>query len=310
MKERIKTMLDYAHFEGKIVPADEAKISLAGHVIQYGTGVFGGMRGYVIDKNTVRLFRINEHYERLMRATKIFGMKFELTFEEFQQNLLDLMKANKPETGFYIRPIIYSDDEVLTPCFHKLSFKIGYYMISLGDYLDTTRGLRLMVSSYKKFSDASISTKAKATGAYLHASAARSEADRCGYDEALVMDDNWHIVEGSAANLMIVYRDKVVVPDRGCAMLEGITMRSMLDLLRDSGYFVKSGIIDRSILYSAEEVMLTGTGAQVVWAQSVDDRTIGTGKIGKVAAFLQQQYADLIAMKHSRSKDWVYEFKI
>lgn len=304
----IKTMLDYAYFEGEIVPADQAKISLASHVVQYGTGVFGGMRGYFVEEGKGRLFRIDLHHQRLMEACKIFGMDFELEFEEFKQALEDLIKANKPKGGFYIRPIIYSDDEELTPCFHKISYKLGMYMIALGDYLDTSRGLRLMVSSWKKFADSSISTKAKACGAYLHASAARSEANRCGYDEALVMDDNWNIVEGSAANLIIVRRGEVIMPATSASMLEGITLRSIRDILEEEGVKMRFEAIDRSMLYTAEEVLLTGSGAQIVFAESVDDRMIGTGEQGEICKLLRKHYQELTDMKHPWSKDWITEF--
>lgn len=308
-KGRIKEMLSYAHFEGKIVPSEQAKISIASHTIQYGTGVFGGLRGYFIEKGKARLFRIDAHHERMMDATKIFGWDFSMSFKDYKKALEDLIKANKPKGGFYIRPIIYSDDEVLTPCFHKISYKIAFYMISLGDYLDTSRGLRLMVSSWQKFPDSSISTKAKASGAYLHASAARTEANRCGYDEALVMDENWKVVEASAANMIIASKGEVFIPPLSSAMLEGITMRSVIDLLGDSGVPVRFESIDRSMLYVSDEVLLTGSGAQIVYAESVDDRVIGDGKMGPIAKLLKQDYEALVAMKHQRSKDWITEFK-
>jgi len=300
-------MLDFAFFEGKIRPSNEAKISLASHVIQYGTGVFGGMRGYFIEKGKAKLFRIEDHHQRLLDATKIFGMDFQIDFEDFKKTIFDLVKANKPEGGFYIRPIIYSDDEVLTPCFDKLTYKLGIYMISLGDYLDTSRGLRLMISTFKKFSDGSISTKAKASGAYLHASSARTEANRLGFDEALVMDNNFHIVEGSAANFLIVRRGEVFVPPLSSAMLEGITLRSVLEFLKDEGVTVRFENIDRSMVYTADEVLLTGSGAQIVFADSVDDRKIGDGSAGEICKLLRKNYDELLMMKHSRSKEWISE---
>jgi len=301
-------MLEFAYFEGVIVPSDQAKISIASHTIQYGTGVFGGMRGYFVEPGKARLFRIEEHYKRLMAALHIFSMDFQMSFEEFQMVLEALIKANNPKTGFYIRPIVYSDDEVLTPCFDKISYKIAFYMIELGDYLDTSRGLRLMVSSWKKFSDASISTKAKASGAYLHASEARTEANRLGYDEALVMDESWHIVEASAANMMLVSRGEVLMPPVGSSMLEGITMRTVIELLKEEGVPIIYTPIDRSMIYSADELFLTGSGAQIVFAKSVDDRQIGDGEMGPICGLLRQNYTDIINMNHPKSTLWMTEF--
>lgn len=307
MSKRITTMLPYAYFEGEVRPSSEAMISLASHTVQYGTGVFGGMRGYFGGPGKVMLFRVRDHYERMQDAVKILGMKMEESFEQFVAILEELVEKNVPEGGVYFRPIVYSDDEVLTPCFHKLSYKLGVYMIALGDYLDTSRGLRLKVSTFKKFSDASISTKAKAAGAYLHASLARTEANNAGYDEALVMDQNFNVVEGSAANLMIVRRGEVFVPPLSAAMLEGITLRSVLSMLEDEGIVVHRENIDRSMLYTADEVLLLGTGAQVVFAESVDDRKIGDGEAGEICELLRRRYDDLIEMKDPRSKEWMHE---
>lgn len=308
MSKKVRTMMDHACFEGKVVASNDAKISIASHTIQYGTAVFGGLRGYYIDGER-RMFRVKDHYERLMNAAKIFGMDYFMSFDEFKKAVQALIEANKPEGGFYIRPFIYSDDEVLTPKFCDLNYQLAMYMINLGDYLDTMRGLRLMISSFKKFSDASISTKAKASGAYLHASAARTEAIRNGYDEAVVMDDNWNIVEGSAENLMIVYRDEVVIPDIGSSMLEGITMRTILKIMEDEKIAYRFGRIDRSMIYTADEILLTGTGAQVVFAESIDGREISK-EAGPVCKKLRQAYDDLINMKHPRSNEWVTQFNI
>lgn len=309
MKKTIRTMLDYCHFEGKIVKSDEAKLRLASHVIQYGSGCFGGIRGY-FRNGKAGVFRMKDHFERIKNAAKIFGMENDLNLKVFEKAVADLIKANKPKTGFYLRPFIYSDDEVLTPKFPGLQFKLAIYMIELGDYLDTSRGLRLMVSSWKKFSDAAISTKAKACGSYLNSSLARSEAIRCGYDEALVMDDNWNIVEGSAENIAIVYRGEVIMPETGSSMLEGVTLRTVLDLLKAKKMPVRFERIDRSMIYTADEVLLFGTGAQVVFAHSVDDRLIGEkGEMGPVCKFLRKQYEEIIAMKHPKSKEWMTEFK-
>ena len=243
----------------------------------------------------------------MIDAAKIFGMDFSISWEDFRDALEDLIHTNKPKTGIYFRPVIYSDDEVLTPCFDKLSYKLAIYAIELGDYLDTTRGLRLMISGFKKFSDGAISTKAKATGAYLHASAARTEANRLGFDEALVMDDHGNLVEASAANMMIVRRGEVFMPSVGSAMLEGITMRTVCELLEEAGVKVRFEPIDRSMVYTADEILLTGTGAQVVFAESIDGRKIGDGNPGKICTLLRKGYEDIIAMRHVRSRDWILE---
>ncbi len=299
-----------AYFKGQIQDSEQSKVSIASHSLQYGTTVFGGMRGY-LREGKARMFRIDDHFERLINAAKIFGMDFKMEFSEFQKIVADLVAANSPKTDFYIRPFIYSDDEVLTPRFNDINFDIALYMIPLGDYLDTSRGMRLMVSSWKKFSDAAISTKAKAGGSYLNSSLARTEAMRCGYDEALVMDDNWNIVEGSAENLLVVYRGDVIVPATGSAMLEGVTLRTAIELLEDRGIKVRFEKIDRSMIYTCDELLLTGTGAQILFAESVDERLMGKdGKMGKICEMLRQDYDDLINRRHPKSAKWITEFEI
>lgn len=300
-------MLENVYFEGQIVPQAEAKITIGAHTIQYGTGIFSGIRGYFVSEGVIRLFRPQDHFQRMMDAAKIFDMDFRMSFEDFRDALEDLVRTNRPQTGIYFRPLIYSDDEILTPCFDKLNYKMAIYVIELGDYLDTTRGLKLMISGFKKFADGAISTKAKATGAYLHASAARTEANRLGFDEALVMDDNGNLVEASAANMMIVRRGEVFMPPIGAAMLEGITMRTVCEILADSGVKVRFEPIDRSMVYTADEILLTGTGAQVVFAESIDGRKIGDGSPGPICTLLRQAYEDLIAIKHKLSQDWILE---
>jgi len=306
---RKKTMMPFAFFEDKIIESEKAKISIAAHSIQYGTTCFSGMRGY-LRGSEIRVFRIYDHYERLINAAKILGWDFQMEFDKFQKAISDLIKANKPKSDCYFRPFIYSEDEELTPKFKGISYDMAMYMIPLGDYLDTSRGLRLIVSSWKKFQDASIPTKAKAGGSYLNSSLARTEAIRYGYDEALVMDDNWNIVEGSAENFMIVYRGEVIIPQVGSSMLEGITMRTVIDILKEQKIPFRFEKIDRSMLYTCDEVLLTGTGAQILFAESVDDRPIGNKSMGAVCKILRDEFSKIIEMKNTISNKWITKITI
>lgn len=306
---RKKTMMPFAFFEDKIIESEKAKISIAAHSVQYGTTCFSGMRGY-LRGNEIRVFRVYDHYERLINAAKILGWDYQMEFEKFKKAIEALVKANKPKTDCYFRPFIYSEDEELTPKFKGISYDMAIYMIPLGDYLDTTRGLRLMVSSWRKFPDSSIPTKAKAGGSYLNSSLARTEAIRYGYDEALVMDDNWNIVEGSAENFIAVYRGEVIIPQIGSSMLEGITMRTVIDILKDQKIPFRFEKIDRSMLYTCDEILLTGTGAQILFAESVDDRLIGNKSMGKICKILKEEFAKIIEMQSPKSKEWITKVSI
>lgn len=310
MSKPIQSMMPYAYFRDDIVPNHEACISIASHSLQYGTMCFGGMRGY-FKQGVARILRLEDHHERLMNACKILGFNFEMAFQPFKTVIENVIKANTPTGDFYIRPFVFSDDEVLGPCMDERSFFLAVYLMPLNQYFKKAGGLRLMVSSRKKFSDASISTKAKASGCYLNSALATSEARRNGYDEALMMDDLGNIVEASVANLFVVYRNRVITPHIGTGPLEGVTMRTVIDLLIGDGIPVDFDIIDRSMIYTCDELFLTGSAAQVTFAESVDGRMMGNKNKGQPGPFFNranQLFNEVIDMKHARSKEWITEF--
>lgn len=302
-----KNTMPYAYFCDRIVPVEQATVSIASNSLQYGTTCFAGIRGY-FKNGYVRIFRLEDHHRRLMNAVKIMGMQIDISYIAFQKIIEELVEANCPNTDFYIRPFIFSRDEQLSPKPNGLSFDLAVYFVPMSHYYDPAKGLRLMVSSWRKFSDASLPTKAKAGGCYVNSFLATGEANRCGYDEALMLDDAGHIVEASVANILVVYRNRVLMPETGSAMLEGITMRTVIDLLKDDGITVQFEKIDRSMIYTCEELILMGTGAQITFAQSVDDRLIGQ-QPGIVCQRLRQQFSALLDDAHPRSREWVAEFK-
>lgn len=301
-------LMPFAYFRGKVRPADSARVSIAVHSLQYGTACFTGIRGFLRD-GKIRLFRVRDHFDRLMNSVKIIGFDFDMTYEEFDAMLAEMVKKNQPTSDLYVRPFVFTEEEVLTPRVDQMKFELATYMIPLGDYLDTTRGLKLMTSTYQKFSDSTVSVKAKANGMYLHSSLARTQANQHGYDEALVMDHNWNLVEGSGENIMIVYRGEVIMPPTGSSMLEGITIRTVIDFLREEGIPIRFEPIDRSMAYTCDELLLTGTAAQVLFAESLDRRPISK-TMGPVATMLRKKFAEVIEMKHKKSKEWVNEYVI
>lgn len=311
MSTSVKAMMPFAYFKSGIVPHAEAMISIASHSLQYGTMCFGGMRGYVVGKEA-RILRLRDHHERLMNAAKILGFKYYMPYEKFHAVISEVIKANAPQTDFYLRPFIFSDDEVIGPCMDERSYHLAVYLLPLNQYFKKAGGLRLMVSSRKKFSDVSMSTKAKASGCYLNSALATSEARRCGYDEALMMDDVGSIVEASVANLFIVYRGEVLTPAIGSGPLEGITMRTVIDLLKDDNIQVNIAVIDRSMLYTSDEVFLTGSAAQVSYVESIDSRVIGpnpTPTMGPICARTQALFTQLISMDHRLSREYMSVFE-
>jgi branched-chain amino acid aminotransferase len=303
-----KMMMPFAFFRNEVVPFQDATISIACHSLQYGTSCFGGIRGY-FHAGKVKIFRLLDHYERLTNAAKILGMNIQMSWEDFQNIIEKMVKVNAPQSDFYIRPFLFSEDQVLTPRFDGINFDLAIYMTPLGHYFEQSRGLRLMISSWRKVSDAAMSTKAKAGGFYVNSALATTEARQNGYDEALMMDDQGNIVEASAANLFIVYRGEVIMPETGSAMLEGITRRTILEFLEEQGIKVRAERIDRSMVYTCDELILTGTAAQVVFAQSVDGRVISSnGMPGPICQLLSKKLEEAIQGKHSKSSLWLTEY--
>jgi len=308
-----KSRMPFTYFAGEVIPSEQAVVSPASHSLQYGTTVFSGMRGYFRD-GKVRVFRLTDHFERLMQSAKILGMDFQMSLSEFLDIMAELIKKNNPQGDVYFRPFIFSPDEVLTPRFDRLNYQLCIYMISLDNYLlDPSVGLNLKISTWRKFPDSSIPNKAKAGGAYLHSSLAHTEATNEGYDEALVMDDNWNIVEGAGENLMMVTRGVIRTPAIGTAVLEGITMRSVVTLLEDAGKTIRHEPLDRSMIFACDELLLTGTAATVLYASSIDKRKIGVeGQEGpgEICQFLRKEFESLFDMSHPRSQEWMKEFSV
>jgi len=310
---RISTeMMPFVYFKGDFRAKETATLSFSSHTVQYGTTVFDSLRGNYIDGN-LHIFKLEEHFNRLMDAVKILGFDFEMEFEQYLKIITELVLKNNPQQDVYFRPFIYCSDEVLAPRFDGLTMDLAVYMMPLGSYHSNDDGLKLMISSWKKFSDASISTKAKAGGAYLNASLARTEAAKNGCDEALMMDDNWNIVEGSVENIGIFYKGEFLTPQEGSAILGGITIHSAVQFLEKEGIPCRQTDISRSMIYTADELLLTGTAANVVYASSVDDRKIGPKNQkgpGPLCELLRKKFQDCLHLKHPFHEEWVTVIKL
>lgn len=300
--------MPYTYFKGNIEPLENAVISIASNSLQYGNTCFAGIRGYCID-GAVRTFRLEDHHQRLMNAAKILGMDYFIDFPSFKGIIAELIARNSPRTDFYIRPFIFSQDQKVAPKHTGLSYELAVYMVPMANYFDPDRGMRLMVSSWRKFSDLSFPTKSKVGGSYVNSILATSEAQRCGYDEALMTDQEGSIVEASVANILVSYRNRILMPPVGSALLEGITKRTVVELLEEEGTPVQFERIDRSMAYTCDELLLMGTAAQIAYAESVDGRAIGHKGPGPLCKMLRQKYASIIRNQHPKSKQWITEFR-
>ncbi len=296
----------YAYFEGKIVPTEEAKVSIMTNALQYGTGIFGGIRGYYNkEKGFISLFRLEDHFLRFVNSLKIIGVSLKYTKEDLIQITLDLTKKNNPQTDSYFRPFAYAGSLNLSPNLERDNvFAFAEYMMPLGDYIPTDKGISVMVSSWRRISDNAIPSRAKITGGYINSALAKKEANLSGHEEAIFLSEDGHVAEGSAMNFFLVRDGVLVTPSKSNDILEGITRRTVLALAKDLGIPVEERSIDRSELYIADEAFFSGTGAQVAWIQKIDNRMIGDGKRGEITGKIQDLFFRVVRGNESQYDKW------
>jgi len=303
--------LPYAYFEGRIVPFADAKVSVATQALQYGTGVFAGIRGYLDqDGETINIFRLREHAARLLRSAKLLRMELPHDVDSVVETVLELTRRNAPTGDVYYRPLVYKSSVQLTPRLKGIDDELAIYMMPMGDYLDTQRGQKVIVSSWTRITDSMIPARGKITGGYINSALAKDEAEESGADEAIMLDVNGKVAEGTGCNLFIV-RDGVLTtaPITG-DILEGITRRSILQVAADLGIPTEQRSIDRSELYLADEAFFCGTGVQVAWIDTIDGRTIGTGTQPEMVEQIRQILFDTFRGKSDRYAGWITPLKL
>lgn len=296
----------FAFFEGKIVMTELAKVSIMINALQYGNGIFGGIRGYISEnKKSINIFRLKDHYYRFISSLKILNKTINYSHNELVSLTMDLVKKNKPDTDCYIRPIAYASNFEISPDLSILDFELAIYMIPLGEYLSVSKGLRLGISNWVRISDNMIPARAKITGGYINSSLAKADAVKLGYDDTLMITMDSHIAEGSAANFFMVRDEKLITSPKYADVLEGITRRTIIELAKDLEISVEERLIDRTEVYIADEAFLVGTGVQVAWIAEIDGRTIGNGKIGPTTEKIQKLFFNIVRGREKKYSQWL-----
>jgi branched-chain amino acid aminotransferase len=296
----------HAYFQGKIVPFDEAKVSVATHAFNYGTAVFGGLRGYWNDEQKkMFVFRPLDHFRRLLNSAKMMCMEAEHTPESLTEVTLELLKADSWQRDIYIRPLIYKSDLGIGVRLHNLTDALTIFALPYEQYVKNETNAHATVSSWRRVDDNVIPARGKVSGAYANSALIKTEAARAGFDEALVLNQDGHVSEGSAMNVFMVRDGVVVTPPVTDNILEGITRRSIIELAKNElGLTVVERSIDRTELFIAEELFMTGTAAQVVAVTRVDFRSVGTGAMGPVTAQLRTLYEDILRGQNPKYAKW------
>lgn len=301
--------MKYVYFKNKIIEEEQARVPLATHALQYGTGVFDSVRGYWFpEEKKIYLLKPKEHFERLLDSAKILGWRLSYTSEALVAALQELVRANKPEQDIYVRPFIFQATSKLTPIIaDDYDPTFAMYMIGLGDYLSTDRGLKGIVTSWRRIEDSMIPPRGKVCGLYINSSLARAEASRYGADEAIFLNENGSVCEGSGENIFIVRDGVLITPPVSSNILEGITRACVIEIALVNGISVVERDIDRTELYIADEVFLTGTACQVAYFSEIDGRVIGMGEIGPITKKLQESYFRAVHGELPEYKEWLLE---
>lgn len=298
-------MTEYYFMNGKMVEAEKAMIPVRTHGFLYGTAVFEGIRAYWNDEEKqLYVFRAPEHYERLLRSAKIMYMKSPYTVEEYCRITVDLLKKNNYKQDAYLRPTLYKSAQKVGPGLYDN--EDSYMLISnkMGDYIDTSKGLKVCVSSWRRNSDNAIPPRAKVAGSYANAALIKTDAHNAGFDDAVVLDEAGQVTEGSAMNLFLVQNGKLVTTMKTDNILVGVTRNTVMELAKDLGIETEERAIDRTELYISDEAFYCGTGAQISPIVSIDNRELGDGKVGPISKELQKLYFDVVRGKVAKYKHW------
>ena len=290
---------------GAYLPADQARVGVMTHAISYGTGCFEGIRAYWNEEQQqLYVFRMREHFERIHRSCRILNMTLPYSVDELMEITIELLRRNDLHENTYIRPFAYKADEIIGVKLTGLTDSFTIYAVPMGDYVATS-GLRCGVSSWRRIDDNMIPARAKISGSYVNSAFAKSEALMNGFDEAIMLTSEGHVSEGSAENLFLVSGNELTTPSPSENILLGITRDTVMQLARrELDRITRERQIDRTELYTADEIFLTGTGAQLAPVVEVDHRPVGTGAIGPITTDLLRLYGDVVRGKLPEYIEW------
>jgi branched-chain amino acid aminotransferase len=289
------------------VPLEGAKIGIMTHAFNYGTACFEGIRGnWNAKEGQMYLFRPLEHFQRLRRSCKILGISFPYEDAELMDLTVKLVEQCGFEEDIYIRPLAYKSSELVGVRMHNLEDDFLIFVTPFGPYLDIEKGARCCTSSWRRVDDLGIPARAKVTGIYVNSALAKTEAEMNGFDEAIVLGHDGHVSEGSGENIFMIMNDRLITPSQSDNILIGITRDTVIRLAQEElGMEVEERQVDRSELYIADEVFMTGTAAHVTPIIEIDHRAIGNGASGPISMKLQRLYFAACLGEIEKYSEWV-----
>jgi branched-chain amino acid aminotransferase len=292
--------------DGALVPWDEAKVHVLTHSLHYGSGVFEGIRAYET-KDGPGVFRLTDHIERLVRSAHIYLIDLPFSAEQIIEATKETVRANGLPSC-YIRPLVYLGygEMGLNPLLAPV--KIAIVTWPWGAYLGdegVANGVRMMISSWRRHDPNIIPPAAKGTGQYINSQMAKIQAVKAGYDEAIMLNPQGYVAEATGENIFLVRDGVLITPPASAGALAGVTRDSVMTIARDLGIEVIEEQVMRSDLYTADEVFLTGTAAEVVPVKEIDEREIGEGKPGAITRKVQETYFSAVRGEVDSYRHWV-----
>ena len=301
---------EWCYHGGELVRMGEVRLSPATHALNYGTGVFEGIRAYWSeDRATLQVLKMREHYERFEKSCRLLRIDMTNTVDELCHVTLEILRRNGPREDTYIRPLAYKAAQSVGVNL-KGDSELSIFTVPMGNYVELT-GLKVCVSSWRRTPDNAIPARAKCTGSYVNTALAVDQAHRAGYDDAIFLTQDGQVSEASAANIFLVRRGELITPPVTADILEGITRDAVMELAeKELDLPVIEREVGRTELYAADEVFLSGTGFQIAPVVEVDDRPVGTGSIGPVAQRLQELYFKAARGQWDEYADWTVAVEV
>ena len=293
--------------DGELIEWDEAQVHVLTHSLHYGLAAFEGIRAYKRANGQTCIFRLKDHVDRLYDTCKLTLLQPKFTREQISLACVDVLRANNMTEG-YLRPLIFLGDGAMGIYAPNNPVRASVIAWKWGAYLGEEalkKGIRTKISSFARHHINISLSKAKMTGQYTNSVLAKREAKFGGYDEAILLDTNGYVSEGSGENIFIVKKGVLQTPDLSSSILEGITRDTILTLAREEGLAVQEGRITREQLWLADEAFFTGTAAEVTPIREVDDRTIGEGSAGPITRRLQERFFEIVRGNDSSHPEWL-----
>ena len=305
MAEEMKVWLD-----GNLIDQTDAKVPILTHSLQYGSGIFEGIRSYETSTGTA-IFRLDDHVKRFFNTAKIYYMDLAHTHEQIKNAIIDTVKINKLKSS-YIRPFAFFNDSRIGV--HTKGKPISVFVAALpyGAYFGKAQetGLRCKVSSWHRISSTILPIQAKASGNYLNSIIANAEVTKAGFDEAILISSNGFVAEGPGSNLFLVQDGKLVTPNKDSDILLGITRDSIIKIAKTLNLEVVERFVHREELYTSDEMFMAGTAAEITPVVSVDEIGIGNRKPGKITKQLAEKFSEVVHGKNKYFSEWLTEFTL